>query len=206
MITRTNQILIAAALMAAAPAAAVTYTSVNGAPDKGPAAGETILVDFNTDTLPTGFAAPAGDATRFLYTSTKIPNGTATLSTLDLTSVSFYWGSIDKYNFVDVLGAGGETLFTLGGGALAPADGNQTAGWTNRRVFFTAEGDELISGLRFRSTGVAFEVDDVAGTVFDGGSGATVPEPATWAMMVMGFGLVGFARRRRAHNLTQATA
>ena len=26
---------------------------------------------------------------------------------------------------------------------------------------------------------------------------ATVPEPATWAMLVVGFGLVGFARRRR---------
>ena len=25
-----------------------------------------------------------------------------------------------------------------------------------------------------------------------------VPEPATWAMMIMGFGLVGFAARRRA--------
>ena len=27
---------------------------------------------------------------------------------------------------------------------------------------------------------------------------ATVPEPATWAMLLVGFGLVGFARRRRA--------
>jgi archaellum biogenesis protein FlaJ (TadC family) len=25
----------------------------------------------------------------------------------------------------------------------------------------------------------------------------TVPEPATWAMMIVGFGLVGFATRRR---------
>ncbi|QMW23663.1 PEPxxWA-CTERM sorting domain-containing protein [Sandaracinobacteroides saxicola] len=28
--------------------------------------------------------------------------------------------------------------------------------------------------------------------------GAAVPEPATWAMMIAGFGLVGFAARRRA--------
>ncbi|MFN7399415.1 MAG: PEPxxWA-CTERM sorting domain-containing protein, partial [Sandaracinobacter sp.] len=25
----------------------------------------------------------------------------------------------------------------------------------------------------------------------------TIPEPATWAMMIVGFGLVGFATRRR---------
>jgi hypothetical protein len=34
-------------------------------------------------------------------------------------------------------------------------------------------------------------------------NGAVVPEPATWAMMIMGFGLVGFAaRRRRATSVT----
>ncbi len=31
---------------------------------------------------------------------------------------------------------------------------------------------------------------------WEGGAGG-VPEPATWAMMIMGFGLVGFAARRR---------
>jgi hypothetical protein len=212
MITRKNQIMIAALLVAASPAAAVTYTSVNGAPDKGPAAGESILVDFNgaipdgyslsgdygygIGTPATGRAAPAGDATQYLYTSTNIPNGIATLSTLQLSTVSFYWGSIDTYNFVDVLGEDGGTIFTLAGSALAPANGDRTMGSTNRRVFFTADDSEIITGLRFRSTGVAFEVDDVAGTLIGDGSGAVVPEPATWAMMVLGFGLVGFARRR----------
>jgi hypothetical protein len=34
-------------------------------------------------------------------------------------------------------------------------------------------------------------------------TGGVVPEPATWAMMIMGFGLVGFAaRRRRATSVT----
>ena len=54
MITRTNPIVIAALLAVAAPATALTYTSTNGAPDKGPAAGETIVVDFN-GTLPDGY-------------------------------------------------------------------------------------------------------------------------------------------------------
>ena len=33
-------------------------------------------------------------------------------------------------------------------------------------------------------------------TFFDTGTGA-VPEPATWAMMIAGFGAMGFALRRR---------
>lgn len=36
-------------------------------------------------------------------------------------------------------------------------------------------------------------------TSFEGGAGA-VPEPATWAMMIMGFGVVGAAVRRRRHR------
>ena len=31
------------------------------------------------------------------------------------------------------------------------------------------------------------------------GTVAAVPEPATWAMMITGFGLVGFAMRKRSH-------
>jgi hypothetical protein len=33
--------------------------------------------------------------------------------------------------------------------------------------------------------------------IFDGAVGGAVPEPATWAMMILGFGLVGTAMRRR---------
>jgi len=36
---------------------------------------------------------------------------------------------------------------------------------------------------------VAFEFDDIAANA--------VPEPASWAMLIMGFGLVGAAARRR---------
>lgn len=36
----------------------------------------------------------------------------------------------------------------------------------------------------------------IDGVIFDGATGA-VPEPATWAMMLSGFGLVGAAARRR---------
>ena len=46
-----------------------------------------------------------------------------------------------------------------------------------------------VAGLRLSSTQNAFEVDNLAINA--------VPEPATWAMMLLGFGAVGFAMRRR---------
>ena len=42
------------------------------------------------------------------------------------------------------------------------------------------------------------------GVVFDNFSfsAAAVPEPATWAMMILGMGAVGFAMRRRNKNVS----
>jgi hypothetical protein len=46
---------------------------------------------------------------------------------------------------------------------------------------------------------VAFEFDSFAATEVITPGGGAVPEPATWAMLLAGFGLVGVsARRRRA--------
>ncbi len=157
---------------------------------------------LNTGTTPGVAAAPAGDMTQYAYISPALATNNATLtSPFSLSRVSFYWGSIDQYNSVDVLGTanGGatQTLFSLAGGALPPANGDQSGASTNRRVTFTAGSGEAITGLRFVSTGVAFEIDDVAGQLLGDGSPSNVPEPASWAMLVAGFGIVGAAARRR---------
>jgi hypothetical protein len=163
-----------------------------------------VLVSFDAP-LPTGYtlsgnygivsgsssaaATPATDVSKYFYVSNRLGDGIAKLTTPNLKSVSFYWGSVDAYNFVDVLGAGGATLFTLAGSALPVANGNQFISSTNRRVSFDAGAGEVITGLRFRSTGVAFELDSIAGTA--------VPEPASWILMIAGFGMIGAAARRR---------
>lgn len=208
MINRFSLLAAVAAAAMALPAGAVTYTSVNGAPDPGspgetlllnfegaPPAGYTITGDFNyaTGYAPGVAAAPAGDATRFLYVSPALAGTSATITTPDLTSVSFYWGSIDTYNSVDVLLSGG-SVFSLSGSAFPPANGGLNNGLSNRRVFFTADPGETITGITFRSTGVAFEIDDVYGTL---GAGSTIPEPQSWALLIAGFGLIGAAARRR---------
>jgi hypothetical protein len=194
---------VMAALFSASAAHAATFTSVAGNPGPGP--GETMVVSFDMPNAP-GFdwtvgrlgtaigtssqaATPAGNTSRYGYVTSTMPSNFATLSTPALKSISFYWGSIDKYNFLDVLGADESVLLSINGGQLPPANGDRGSSITNRRVFINAGPDEVIRGLRFRSTGVAFEFDSIAA--------AAVPEPQTWMMLVAGFGMVGFAVRRR---------
>jgi hypothetical protein len=79
---------------------------------------------------------------------------------------------------------------------LPPANGDRGAAITNRRLFITAGPNEVIRGLRFRSTGIAYEFDSIAA--------AAVPEPQTWMMLLAGFGMVGFAVRRRQTQVVAA--
>lgn len=199
-------IAAAAALMATSAAMAVTVNSLPGSPDPGPFAGQTLVVTFDAPnapgysfsgglqtspvSIPNQAAAPADDMTTFGYVSSANMPASATLSTPNLRSISFYWGSVDNFNFVDVLGAGGVLLTTVSGSAIPPANGDQSQPFTNRRVNFTADTGEVITGLRLRSEGVAFEFDDFAATT-------AVPEPASWALLIAGFGMVGVAARRR---------
>lgn len=202
-----------AAMLAASAANAVIVTGAFGAPDPGPGAGQTMVVDFDNPnaagyvwsagTIATSIttdgtaAAPAQDTTRYGYVSSALTNNFATLSTPDLNSISFYWGSIDDYNHVDVLGAGGAVIYTIDGAMLPPANGNQSSSNTNRRIFISAAPNQVITGLTFRSTGVAFEFDDIAA--------AAVPEPQSWALLIAGFGLVG-ATARRQRRLERVSA
>ncbi len=216
-----NTMLPALALLAAAaaPAGAVSFTHIpaTGSPlhDPGKLATETTFFTF--DSAPTAgftidptsnyaivagtsknhYAAPLGDTTKYFYTSPEKPNGVATLDFIDLSTVSFYWGSVDDYNTVDVLGKDGVLLTSISGTDFSIAHGAQTDANTNQRIYITAGAGEVISGLRFHATGIAYEIDDVAGTLANPGAGSDVPEPATWALMIMGFSMVGVARRRR---------
>lgn len=197
---------LAALALLSTTAQAATWSSVSGAPDPGPSPGQTIKVSFDTGVAPgysasgdfgivsgtSGAAAePANDLTRYFYVSSALGSGIATLATPNLKYISFYWGSIDTYNTVELLGAGGATLLSVPGSWLPASNGNQFLPSTNQRIRFAAGPGEDITGLRFISTGIAFEVDDIAGAV---------PEPASWALMIAGFGMIGAAARRRTKS------
>jgi hypothetical protein len=214
-----KMLLCAAALVAvASPAMAgvtisVTSSATDPAFDPGFAPlGQTLLYDFDAKTpaagnlfgnyqilvapgVPNQSAAPAGTpaGTKFLSVPNPLSSGTATLLLgQSYSSASFYWGSVDFYNTLEVLGGNGQVLAKITGAQLPPptdSDGNQTSFDTNVRVNFVATGGDRIAGFRMSSTQFAFETDTYA-------VGAVVPEPATWAMMLGGFGLMGFAARR----------
>lgn len=207
----TAAVMAAAALAAPASAAiTVNVTSMsdpNALPD-----GQVLIADFNDAenpeaTLLDGFTLDLmgstvgwneggsgysgtlpNDPTHYL----TIPgNATATLfSVQGLKSFSFYMGSADTYNSVRFIGAGGFDQ-TLNGGQMTEGYTGQSWDW-GARVNFDF-GGATINQVVLMSSGNSFELDNLAGTL------GAVPEPATWSMMILGFGTVGaMLRRRRA--------
>ncbi len=216
------KILATALLLGASTAAhAVTYTTGLGAPDPGLGVNETLIDPFETgNTGPAGIvyggsytvdnlavsgvrAPPAGDLTNYFATpgSTQTLPGVATIdfggyidANRAFRSLSFYWGSIDAFNTLEVLDRDGNILKTIVGNDVNnPANGNQTDSVSNRRIFLRFSDTDNFGSLRLTSTSRAFEIDDIGASA--------VPEPATWAMLITGMGLVGFASRRRRASL-----
>lgn len=212
---------IAASLLVlgASAANAVTYYSLAGAPDPGALSNESIIEDFEGGSTGITYggsytidnltvsgvrAPPAGDTTNYFATpGTGAPlPGTATIdfggyidSNRALRSLSFYWGSVDAYNTLEVLDRDGNVLETiLGSQVNNPANGDQSSPATNQRLFLRFSSTDNFGALRLTSTSRAFEIDDVGASV--------VPEPTTWTMLFSGFGLLGYAMRRRRTTTT----
>ncbi|MCW2389130.1 hypothetical protein M2333_002176 [Sphingobium sp. B11D3B] len=193
---------IALGLAAVTPAQAVTFLYFPGT--SAPTAGYNVINQFDTTAGITGSnfqintppsnstGAPPAYATfgSSSYLSV-LANGSATINFGAASAVEFDWGSIDAYNTLTVLLDGGSSfVITPGGNFTNDADGNQILANTNGLFQIFAEGNEKIVGLTLQSSRNSFEIDNLA-TV-------PVPEPATWAMMIAGLGLVGGVMRRRA--------
>lgn len=120
--------------------------------------------------------------------------GTLDLSSFgDINNISFIWGSVDAFNKIEFLDAGNNVLaFFTGTDIVNPADGSQTDPIKNPVVKFNVTGTDVgtLSKVRLSSTSNAFETDNYA-------VNSAVPEPSTWGMMLLGFGLLGGAMRRR---------
>lgn len=126
--------------------------------------------------------------------------GKATLTSLKgLRKFSFYMGSPDsvgqggigfnntlKFKFYTANGdisLAGVNIW--GGPGVQVGNGAQTFGTTVNYDF----GNDIVNKIEFSSGGNSFEFDKLAGIA--------VPEPATWAMMIIGFGAAGAMLRRR---------
>jgi hypothetical protein len=119
------------------------------------------------------------------YYETVLNGGSATLtSDWGLKQFSFYMGSPDDYNHITFtfIGVNGTVIHKDGTaiwGGAPPGNGDQSFGTT---VVYTF-GPEAVKTIKFSSTGNSFEFDKFAGI--------DLPEPTTWALMIMGFGGVG---------------
>jgi hypothetical protein len=115
----------------------------------------------------------------------------ATLTfTQPLGYLSFLWGSPDTYNVLTLTTNQQTYTFNVNNLNFAVRDGNQSF---SQYVQFVATAGESIRSVTFNNSPAvdAFEVANFT---------AVVPEPATWAMMLIGFGMVGAATRYRRHS------
>lgn len=167
--------------------------------------------DVRKGTLTDVGATPAGDKTCFAYgPGPTYPDGRNAKIKVDysglppMTRVAYlgvYYGSIDTYNdiaFYDgaslMLGGGGllddgilsgsEILALLGG-----SSGDQVSDKSNVYVNIDFAESEHFTAFEFRTTGIAFELDNVVTEIRD------IPEPAS--VLLFSLGLLGLAGIRR---------
>ena len=195
--------------LASAANAAVTFT-----PYGPPSPGATLITDFSSGNGLSGSfrimsgttglgAAPAIDSTQQdpnLYLSI-LGGDSATLALTNESTVEIYVGSLDSYNTISF--SNGETFAGSQLGAVpgAAANGDQQSGASNGLFTFTFAAP--VTSVTFASSGNSLEVAAVYGaapvSVLPG-----APEPATWAMMGLGFAALGFGAFRRASNARPA--
>lgn len=199
--------LAATALVCATPAfAQVSTTFIDGV--GGVQAGETLFASFDggmnggvvcggagcvIQTGSNGLGANPAVGDQLDNYLSVVGGGSASFTFAGgLSQLGLDFGSADTYNlFTLALFGGGSQAFT--GQQLIDsgiANGSQSSSVTNGRLTFFANSGVSISGLTIRSSQNSAEVDNFA-TI------GAVPEPGTWATMLLGFGVIGGAMRRR---------
>jgi len=196
-----------------------TQTGVFGTGGSGTASGNYLTGSHGVSQLNsffvfdlTGINTPVTSATL----SFNYPNGWNSGAPI---TVSFYdyTGSISALTG----GTGGLAAFNDLGSGTFYGSTTISLGTTSFSLLLNAAALSAISGAAGGSFAIGGTISGAEGETFLGGNTldappvtlalrapavAAVPEPATWAMMLVGFGVVGFSlrRRRRTHNLVQA--
>ncbi len=146
------------------------------------------------------YAAPPGTPGKYIAVQSADTDGSATLTSLGggFKDFSLFMGSPDTYNSITFTFFNAPSVTLNGtqisnGGTLFSTTGDQSLAY---RVNFNF-GGAIAKSVTLQSIGQnAYESD--------GWAVSAVPEPATWAMMIAGFGLAGAAIRRRRNILAVA--
>jgi hypothetical protein len=170
-------IALAAATLGGAANAATTINF-----NDGTAPGFSGSYSFYNSTIPN--KAVTVDGTRYLAvpedgvaSGTSLKTATFT-SPKAITSFSFDWGTPDAYNVLSFYN--GSTLVK----SVIGIESNLT-----KRFTYDFASSANVTSVSFGTTRRAFEIDNLSVTA--------VPEPASWALMIAGFIMVGAASRRR---------
>ncbi len=161
------------------------FTSVLGASDFSGAFMEDVRSDPDN-------TFGAGDLTWYIEVTNNSSSGTA----LETVSASSFSGWMTDVGYVTVLPGLAPTTVSRGpSGAtvnfLFPAPGSINPG--DSTVWLTI----MTNATRFKTGNISF-IDEGTATV--GGFAPSVPEPATWAMMLLGFAGLSFAGYRKTRN------
>jgi hypothetical protein len=141
-----------------------------------------------------GVSAPPADDLSMYETITGAGSAVLTSSKL-MSSLSLYIGSPDSYNAIEFLGPQGYDVKLTGANLFSPPTdfgGNQGVGLRVNYNF----GGHLVNQVIFSSSGNSFEFDNIA---------ASVPEPASWALMIIGVAGLG-AQLRSQRRLARVLA
>jgi len=205
------------AVAVAGSAGATVVTTFSDLPAHSPTPGYTVVDTFDNSTglinsTGNGYELTTNHDSTGAPPANSVPFGTSYLSVLGGGGVSidfgalptngavhsfeFDWGSIDSFNTLVIHQMGGPDITIIPGSASFPndANGNQVAPGTNGLFMVTGNAGETFTGVTMTSGQNSFEVDNLAV--------AGVPEPATWAMMILGLGGMGMALRSRRRTLS----
>ena len=178
--------IILASLALATASASSASISVNFQQGYGPLtqSGNGAIVAGNSSG---NYAKPFGATGR--YYVTYAGSSSLSLNTSGIfTRVSFLHGSVDSYNSLQILGLNGNVLKTVN----YVGNGYQGASNTFYRSYYVAK---PIRSVKFISGSNSFEIDDLKFS-------NSIPEPETWAMLVVGFGFIGYAARKTKYKVT----
>jgi hypothetical protein len=200
--------LAAAALAVAAPAMAAFTVNI-GAPVTGIPTNNDFDDNLANAGLYTFTAAGASlsISSKAIVTFEYMGSESGNLDTFKVGASSFDeynkgWGAVPMFSVTQLKGAITNWLFTSAGGAQNVGIGTPEFGIFLPRGLQpggTYTSDVLYLGFDDQITGDDDNHDDfiVRVSIDATGDPGSVPEPASWAMLIAGFGLVGAAQRRR---------
>lgn len=128
-------------------------------------------------------AQPLGTTGNYL---SVLGGGSIDISFAPTTSIGFFWGSVDSYNSIKFFNVAGDVVTGTDLFPQLSPTGCQGSPACNSYVTFTS--DTAFSHIELSSNSNSFEITNIS----------AVPEPTTWAMMILGFLGLGFLGYRKS--------